>query len=199
MPHAPRFLATCALALLAGWPGVARGGRVQVDIRGEHRDVVRLVDAETRAAIAVDLNAGEVLRDGIASSDDGVVAVRFGGQDDGDALSAYAIAWAIDPASGKRRGTVAQVLVYAPRDGRLSVSLETVPNGTLMQVQTGRHAPFWHKTFLRERASGRWYQWPRTLRAGYPMDGGTPATVGSARTADPYAAWLRAPIPDDGR
>jgi hypothetical protein len=189
-----RLAAGCALALsaCAAHPaqGALPGDGIRVDVSGHDKDVVRLADTVTRATIAWDRLKGEPVRDSLVSPDNTMVAVRHGADDDGDSLAAYAIAWAVDPASGAKVGKVAHVLDYRPRDGHLSVSLRQVPNGTVVQVQSGRHPPLWRKIFFYESASGTWYEWPRALAPRDPTDG-MPTTVGDTDTGTHYAAWLR--------
>ena len=198
MSNVARLLAACVLAVGAGSapaaPGLAQGDPISVEVSGPDRDVVRLVDATTHATIVLDRIKGGPLRDSLVSPDNAVVAVRRGAGDDGDSLVAYAIAWTVDPVSGAKVGRVSQVLDYRPRDGHLDMTLRQVPNGTVLQVRTGRQPPLWSKIFLHEHAGGTWIEWPRALAPADPTEG-MPATVGDTDKGIPYAAWLRRPHP----
>jgi len=188
------FAASSALALCAcvaqAAQGVLPGDAVRVEVSGHDKDVVRLTDAVTRATIAWDRIEAKPVRESLVSADNNVVAVRHGIDDDGDSLAVYAIVWGVDPASGAKVGNVAHVLNYRPRDGHLGVSLRHVPNGTVVQAQSGRHPPLWSKIFFYKSAAGTWYEWPRALGPRDPTDG-MPTTVGDTDTGAHYAAWLR--------
>jgi hypothetical protein len=169
-------------------PGVDSGA-IRVEVAGRDNDIVRLVDSATRVTIASDRLPGQPIRESLVSSDNSVAAVRYGA-DGGDCLAVYAIAQSVDRASGARAGQVKRVLDYRPRDGHLSVSLQAVPNGVVVQVRSGRHPPFWDKVFLHERASGAWYEWNRQLAPLDPTNG-VPGIVGETDVDQPYAARLR--------
>ncbi len=183
-------LAACALALAAAAAHAAPAEAIRVEVAGGGKDVVRLVDARTQAAIAVDRLPDEPVGESAVSPDGGVVAVRHGAADGGDGVALYAIDRVVDPASGRRVGRVAQVLDYRPRDGRLAVSFRPVPNGSVVQVDSGRHPPFWRKVFFYQRDERTWYEWPRALLPNDPTEG-VPRLVRRAASDAPYAAWLR--------
>jgi len=188
------LLCACLVALASaaahGAPAAVAGDPVRVEVSGAQRDVVRIVDAVSGAVVATDRLGGQPVRGTLVSPDNGAVAVRHGAGSDGDAVAVYAIAWRVDPATGATVGDVAQVLVYAPRDGYLGVSLLPVPAGSVVRVQSGRHVPLWNKVFLLERRRGRWLEWPRALA---PDDAtqGVPGTVSEIGGDAPYASWVR--------
>ena len=185
------------LALAAGIahpaPPVAGSDAIRVEVGGRDDDIVRLVDATTHVAIAADRLPGHPFRESLVSPDNSVAAVRYGA-DGGDCLAVYAIEWRAGSALGTRVARVKRVLDYRPRDGRLVVSLQAVPNGVVVQVRSGRHPPFWDKVFLHERASGAWYEWARQLAPLDPTNG-VPRSVDETGGDRPYAARLRAPDP----
>jgi hypothetical protein len=189
-----KLACACALTLSATTadpaPDLTRSRRVEVDVSGPAKDVVRLTDLPTSSLIAVDRIEDGPIRESLVSSDGTIVAVRHGADDDGDSLAVYAIAWRPDPVSGVDAGKAAQVLSYKPRDGHLDVRLRPVPRGTVVQVQTGRHPPFWNKVFFYEAAGGRWYEWPRALGRRDPTSG-VPKDVGAFDIGTNYAASLR--------
>ena len=189
MPRLARPVAACALALSVGVAGLARAA-VAVEVSGQDRSVVRLVDPATHATLARDRLRGEPVQDSLVSAGNDVVAVRHGAADGGDGLAAYAIAGTPAPASGATAGRVARVLAYDPRDGHLDVSLQQVPSGVVLRVRTGRHPPYWNKVFLHVSAGDTWYEWPRALEPGDPTEG-MPTKVGEREPRTPYAAWLR--------
>ena len=184
----------CLLALSAGAaataPPGAAGDPIQVDASGPDADVVRLTDAATGRVIARDRLPGQRMRDSLVTPDHTLVAVRYGTQDDGDCLAVYAVVWSTHPRSGAKIGHVARVLSYQPRDGHLAVSLRPVPNGTVVEVRTGRHAPLWSKIFLHDGARDQWLEFPRALAPGDPTQG-IPSTVGRTDAGIGYVASLR--------
>ena len=177
--------------------GVVPGDALRVEVDDRDADVLRLVDVSTQAIVARDRISGGPVRDSVVAADGSVAAVRYGAADGGDCLVVYAIDWSADPATGAKIGTAKRVLEYRPRDGRLEVTLRTVPNGTVVQVRTGRHPPLWRKIFFHERTGGRWLAWPRALAPADPTQG-IPAAVGSTDTGADYVAWLR-PLAPPGR
>jgi hypothetical protein len=177
--------------------GSVPGDSLRVEVDGRDADVLRLVDASTQAVIARDRIPGGHVRDSVVAPDGSVAAVRYGAADDGDCLVVYAIDWSIDSATGAKLGSARRALEYRPRDGRVDVSLRTVPNGTVVLVQTGRHPPLWHKIFFHERTGDRWLEWPRALAPADPTQG-MPTGVGGTDTGAAYNAWLR-PLASPGR
>ena len=187
-----RLAGAGALALAAAAIPAAPGAPLRVEASGQQPAVVRLVDATTGATLGLDRLPGGPVRESRVSTDNAVVAVRHGASDGGDSLAVYTIAWRVDPASGRPVGQVTQVLDYQPHDGPLGMTLQPVPDGIAVHVQSGRHAPLWRKVFLYRRAAGRWYEWPRSLAPRDPTEG-MPGDVGDADTGTPYAARLRPP------
>jgi hypothetical protein len=179
-----------ALACAHGAPAVVVGDPLRIEVSGGERDVVRLVDAVSGAIVATDRLGGQPVRGSQVSPDNAAVAVRYGAGADGDAVAIYAIGWRVDPASGAKVGTVAQVLVYTPRDGYLGVSLRPVPAGSVVRVQSGRHVPLWNKVFLFERRRGTWLEWPRALAPDDATEG-VPGAVSDAGSGAAYAASVR--------
>lgn len=183
-------LLSLALASAQGAPAGVAGDPLRIEVSGDQRDVVKLVDAVTGAVVAIDRLGGQPVRGSQVSADNAAVAVRHGAGGDGDAVAVYAITWRVDPSSGAKVGDVAQVLVYAPRDGYLGVSLRPVPAGTVVRVQSGRHVPLWNKVFLLERGRGRWLAWPRALAPDDATEG-VPGTVPDTDSGAAYGAWVR--------
>lgn len=183
-------LFSLALASAQGAPAVAPGDPLRIEVSGDARDVVQLVDALTGAIVAVDRLGGQPVRGSQVSADNAAVAVRYGAGGEGDAVAVYAITWRVDPRSGAKVGQVAQVLVYTPRDGYLGVSLRPVPAGSVVRVQSGRHVPLWNKVFLLERRRGTWLEWPRALAPDDATEG-VPSSVSDTDSGAGYAAWVR--------
>jgi len=190
MRSAPALIALLSSACVAQAQAAAPpGDALRVEVPERRPGTVTLVDAATSTPVATDAIEGAVVRNSLVSPDDTVVAIRYGTAQ-GEGLAAYAVAWKIDPASGRKLGTVSRVLEYRPRDGRLNLSIQRVPNGTVIRAESGLHVPLWRKTFFYDAAARTWYEWPRALQ---PQDGteGVPKAVGEADTGAAYAAWLR--------
>jgi len=168
-----------------------------VEVSGQAKGVVRLIDPLTSSVIAIDRIDDGPITESLVSPDGTIVAVRHGNDDGGGGVAIYAIAWKLNPVSGGYAGKVSQVLSYRPRDGHLHVWLRHVPRGTVVQVETGRHPPFWTKVFFYETAGARWYEWPRAL-GSREATGGVPRDIGEFDIGTNYAALLRPLDPHPG-